>query len=205
MSVKIINFDKKTKDDIERSINPGKVRKLPINRPKIDIENILDKIGSTDKKVLFNDVVEIAQYEKPPELIKSVSPLTTNKKSIIDHLEKPIRTPSPRRKQREITEFFKKEIENLDSKLGKRTRSPSPLRSSSPVTNFYKLQEKSNISPEKKRKQKTYKVKLDKNWFKVREKIIKDNDFDKLNLKSQIKRVPFEDLIIFRYVMGYKF
>jgi hypothetical protein len=207
MSIKIINFNNKTKDDIERSKNPGKVRKLPINRPKIDIENILNKIGSSsqDKKVLFNDVVEIAQYEKPPEIVKSISPLISNKKSIIEHLEKPNRTPSPNRKQREITEYFKKEIENLDIKLGKRTRSPSPLRSSSPVKNFYKLQEKSNISPVKKLRQKTIKVKLDKNWFKIRDNLIIDNYIEKLNLKSQISRVPIEDLMIFRNVMGYKF
>jgi hypothetical protein len=222
MSIKIINLDKQ----VERSINPIKPRKIPINRPKEDLNTLLDKMNlvsvipskenleKENKKVLFNDIVEIAQYEKPPELVKNISPLKPNKPTVIDFLNNSInnpisKSPSPnRKKQKEITEYFKKEIETLDNKLGKRTRSPSPIRNSSPVKNFYKTNYESKKSPESKKKNiKNVKIKLDKNWFKCRDYIIYDkysyNNYDTFKLKSQIKKIDMEDLFILKYILSY--
>lgn len=209
MSIKIINFTGKEKE-LERSTNPGKIRKLPINRPKVDIENILNKIGTSkeineDKKVLFNDVVEIAQYEKPPELVRQQSPLK-KQETIIDILNNKSRSPSPKIKQREITEYFKKEIETLDSKLGKRTRSPSPIRCSSPVKNYYKSNYDTKKSPIKtvNSKMRKVKIKLDKNWFKERSILIyNEKTKKKIENKLKISKLPKEEAVIIYSVLGF--
>lgn len=211
MSIKIINFENKVKD-IERSVNPGKNRKLPNNRPKIDLENILNNMEKKDdKKVLFSDVVEVAQYEKPPELIPNLSPLKSNKSSVIDLLnlksEKTSRSPSPntKKKQHEITEYFKKEIETLDTKLGKRTRSPSPIRCSSPVKNYYKSNFDRKVSPEKIKKFKNkVKILLDINWFKERPTLVYNQKIkNKIEKKIKISKIPYEDALILYSVLGF--
>jgi len=210
MSIKIINFDKKN-TELERSVNPSRIRKLPINRPKQNLETILNNISpketneekKDDKKVLFNDVVEIAQYEKPSEL-KSTQISLIKKPTVVDILNN--RTPSPKRKQKEITEFFKKEIETLDSKLGKRTRSPSPIRCSSPVKNYYKSNYDTKKSPVKSTNSKMRKVriKLDKNWFKERPFLIyNEKTKKKVENKLKISKLPKEEAVIIYSVLGF--
>lgn len=209
MSLKIINFNN---SKIERSANPPKTRKLPTTRPKTDLDTILNNIGSPEptelkptenKKVLFNDIVEIAQYEKP-----SVSPLKSRKLTVVDLLnnpEKPNKSPSPRKKHKDLNDYFKKEIETLDTKLGRRTRSPSPVRCSSPVKNYYKTNFDRKKSPERISSKKIVKVKLDRNWFKTRDFLIKTNEpIEKLELKSKIKKMDLEDVLIFKYVLDYQ-
>jgi hypothetical protein len=210
MSVKIINFEKSK--DLPRSINPGKNRKLPQVRPKIDLENILDNMEKKDeKKVLFNDIVEIAQYEKPPELVSKNSPLKSSGNSIIDLFQKTNKSPSPnsRKKQKEITEYFKKEIETLDTKLGKRTRSPSPIRCSSPVKNYYKNNFERKPSPiksslNKELSTRKFKVCLDINWFKERPFLVYNkNIIKKIDRKTKLSKIPYDDAFILYSILGF--
>jgi hypothetical protein len=201
MSIKVINF---TNKDLPRSTNPGKIRKLPQNRPKIDLDEILNKISPKEekieeKKVLFNEVVEIAQYEKPPELVRIPSPLN-KKNTVVELLHS--KSPSPKRKQKEITEYFKKEIETLDNKLGKRTRSPSPIRTSSPVRNYYKTNYNNNT--DKKIRMRRIKLKLDRNWFKKRDRIVYEPSLlEKLEKTKLLYKRPYEDLFIGKFILGY--